>query len=354
MFKIAQRRYLGNKNSILPFIETIIQNEVGHFDSFCDIFSGTGVVGNYFNSQENKIIMNDLLYHNYISLKAFLNPDSFHQEKILKIINELNHLLVEEDNYFSLHFGNRYFSLNNARKIGAIRENIRELFLQNCINRKEKDILLTSLNYSIDKIANTVGHYDAYIKKELKDVDFEMKMLNIESEKNRNNEIYNKDANLLIRDIECDILYLDPPYNSRQYSDAYHLLENLTLWQKPELKGIAKKFDRTHLKSEYCKVTATQSFEDLIINAKVKYILLSYNNMGNKGNSRSNARISDEDIFRILGLRGKVKVFEQDYKEFNSGKKKRENNKERVFFVKVETASDDYLNSTKIEEVLCN
>ena len=162
-----------------------------------------------------------------------------------------------------------------------------------------------------------------------------MKMLNIDTGKNKNNEIYNKDANILIRDIKCDILYLDPPYNSRQYSDAYHLLENLTLWQKPEVFGVAKKFDRTHIKSEYCKVSATKSFEDLIINAKTKYILLSYNNMGNKGNSRSNARISDEDIFRILGLRGKVKVFEQDYKEFNAGKEKRNNNKERVFFMKV-------------------
>ena len=117
---------------------------------------------------------------------------------------------------------------------------------------------------------------------------------------------------------------------------AYHLLENLTLWQKPKLEGVAKKFDRTHIKSEYCKVTATKSFEDLITNAKAKYILLSYNNMANKGNSRSNARISDKDIFRILDLRGEVKLFEKEYKEFNTGKKKRNDNKERVFFVKIE------------------
>ncbi len=118
---------------------------------------------------------------------------------------------------------------------------------------KDKFILLTSLNYAIDKIANTVGHYDAYIKKDLKDLKFELKMLDIDIEDNKNNKIYNKDANLLIRDIECDILYLDPPYNSRQYSDAYHLLENLALWQKPEVFGVAKKFDRTKIKSGYCK-----------------------------------------------------------------------------------------------------
>ncbi len=336
MFKISQRRYLGNKNSILPFIENIIKNEIGDFNSFCDIFAGTGVVGNYFNQKNKKIILNDLLYHNFVALNAFLNTDDFNKEKILEIIDKFNSLSIEEDNYFSINFGDRYFSVDNARKIGFIREEIRELFLEDKIDRKEKDILLTSLNYSIDKIANTVGHYDAYIKKEIENRSFKMEFLDTDIEKNRNNEIYNRDANILIRDIECDILYLDPPYNSRQYSDAYHLLENLTLWQKPKLEGVAKKFDRTHIKSEYCRVTATKSFKDLIINAKAKYILLSYNNMANKGNSRSNARISDDDIFRILGLRGEVKVFEQEYKEFNAGKKRRDDNKERVFFVKVE------------------
>ncbi len=182
------------------------------------------------------------------------------------------------------------------------------------------------MNYSIDRIANTVGHYDAYIKKDLKDLKFEMKLISTNTEKNLHNKIYNKDANLLIRDIECDILYLDPPYNSRQYSDAYHLLENLSLWQKPEVFGVAKKFDRSKIKSEYCKVNASILFDDLIQNAKCKYILLSYNNMGNNGNGRSNAKISDEQIMKSLSKRGKVKIFEQDYKEFNTGKEKRNDN----------------------------
>lgn len=163
-----------------------------------------------------------------------------------------------------------------------------------------------------------------------------MQMPDTNSKKNLKNRIYNQDANVLIRDIECDILYLDPPYNSRQYSDAYHLLENLNLWQKPEVFGVASKFDRTNLKSGYNRMGATKLFDDLIQNAKCRYILLSYNNMGNKGNDRSNAKISDEDIMQILQKRGYVKVFEKEYKEFNAGKEKRCDNKERVFFVKIE------------------
>lgn len=314
-FEISQRRYLGNKNSILPFIKNIIDSEIGEFDSLCDIFSGTGVVGEYFNSKDKKIISNDLLYSNYISLYAFLSDNKFNETKILKLIDEFNNLESKKDNYFSIHFGDRYFSRQNSKKIGKIRELIKNKYIKNEINFKEKAILLTSLLYAIDRIANTVGHYDAYIKKEIPHKELKLKMLNFDIEKNQNNKIYELDANILIREIESDILYLDPPYNSRQYCDAYHLLENLIKWDKPNVFGVAKKFDRTHLKSEYNKASATKTFADLIDNAKVKYILFSYNNMADKGNSRSNARIKDEDIKEILSKKGKIKIFEKEYKE---------------------------------------
>jgi adenine-specific DNA-methyltransferase len=335
-FKISQRRYLGNKNSLLEFINEIIENKVGEFSSFCDVFAGTGTVGSYFNSKNVKIISNDLLYHNYISSSSFLGEENFDREKIENIINDLNDLRPHRENYFSEHFGDRYFSKEVALKIGAIREEIRNLYQENQIYTKEKQILITSLIYSMDRIANTVGHYDAYIKKPIREQKLNLEILEVNLEKNRGNKVYNCNANRLIRDIECDILYLDPPYNSRQYSDAYHLLENLAYWEKPEVFGVAKKFDRSKIKSDYNKTNATEVFRDLIENAKAKYILLSYNNMGNKGNSRSNARIEDKDIAEILGNRGKVEIFEKEFKEYNTGKKKRENNIERIFFTEVE------------------
>ena len=334
MFEINQRRYLGNKTKVLDLIKQVVDENIKEFYSFCDIFSGTGSVGAFFNDKDKKIITNDFLYHNYIVLKTFFSDGKFDEKKILELIDKLNNLDVNEDNYFSINFGDRYFCKKNAIKIGAIREKIDKWFLEDKINIKEKNILLTSLIYAIDKIANTVGHYDAYIKKGIKERKFKLKFPKIDLLKNKNNEIYNMDANVLIREIECDILYIDPPYNSRQYANMYHLLENLALNQKPELKGVAKKFDTTHLKSGYSQKEAVYFFEDLIKNAKANYILFSYNNMENKGDNRSNARISDDNIFRILSKKGKVEVFEKEYKDFRSGKSKRDI-KERVFLVKV-------------------
>ena len=85
------------------------------------------------------------------------------------------------------------------------------------------------------------GHYDAF-RKTLDTVQ-PMRLLvpEFSSENNWNNEIYREDANELIKKINFDVLYIDPPYNSRQYSDAYHLLENLAIWEKPIVHGVAKK-----------------------------------------------------------------------------------------------------------------
>jgi adenine-specific DNA-methyltransferase len=335
---INQRRYLGNKHNVLNLIDNVMEEKIPYFDSLCDIFGGTGSVGHHYNTNTNKIITNDLLYSNYLSLHSFLGSKYIDELKLAGILYDLNNIKTLNDNYVSQNFGDRYFSLETAKKIGEIREKINRLFLSGKVNFDEKAILLTSLLYAMDRVANTVGHYDAFIKKEIKVEKFVLKMPNINYDFNSKNEIYNLDANTLIRQIECDVLYLDPPYNSRQYSDSYHLLENIMRWEKPEVHGEAKKFDRTHLKSEYSLKNATKAFADLIQNAKCKYILFSYNNMADKGNNRSNARIRDEDIFHILSQRGKPEIFEQDYKEFTTGKSDRGDNKERVFFVAVQKA----------------
>lgn len=329
-FQLQNRRYLGNKHKLLGFIEDIVSEKCNEVKSFCDIFAGTGVVGERFNKPEINVISNDILFSNYACLKAFLGI-STNIDNITEKIKILNTLQSTEDNYFSKHFGNTYFSLENARKIGTIREEIDNI----AETEEEKNALICSLLYAVDKVANTVGHYDAF-RKDL-DMIQSVKLLtpDIDYSNNATNEIYREDANILIRKISCDVLYIDPPYNSRQYSDAYHLLENLAEWKKPEVVGVAKKMDRSHIKSSYCLKNATQAFEDLVRNANCKHILLSYNNTGDSKDGRSNARIADNDILRILKNKGEVEIFERDYKAFTAGKSNGDGNAERIFYCKV-------------------
>lgn len=330
LLKIENRRYLGSKQKMLNFINEVVQNNVDDFETVADIFGGTGVVADLFRKQGKKIIVNDILYSNFVNFNTWFGNEKIDYDKIVSIINELNTTAPISENYVSLNFGNKYFSYENAKKIGAIREKIEHYD----VNEREKSFLLTSLLYAMDKVANTVGHYDAYRKKmdTLKPIHLRVP----ENNKNFQNEIYKEDANQLVKRIQADLVYIDTPYNSRQYGDAYHLLENIIEWKKPELTGVAlKMIDRKHIKSNYSTSKAPETFEDLIKNIKAKYILVSYNNMAKKGNGRSNAKISNEEIISILEKKGTVKIFETPFKVFTTGKTNIEDHKEILYLCKV-------------------
>lgn len=327
--KINNRRYLGNKYKLLDFIKSTIASECQGINTVADIFAGTGSVASAFT--DKKLITNDILYFNYICHVAWFGSQKYNESKIEALVCYYNLAQPQEENYMSENFSDTFFSAADCRKIGFIREDIEKHYNAGEINARERAILITSLLYAMDKIANTCGHYDAYIKGATFEKHLELTLPLASNENNQNNQCYNEDANKLVERIEADLVYIDPPYNSRQYCDAYHLLENVARWEKPAVTGVALKMDRSKLKSDYCTSSATKAFENLVSKIKAKYILLSYNNMAEKGNGRSNAKISDDDIMRILSRKGKVKVFSEKYKAFSAGKSDIKDNEERLF-----------------------
>ena len=327
--QINNRRYLGNKYKLLDFIKSTVNRECSAINTVADIFAGTGSVASAFS--DKKLITNDLLYFNYICHVAWFGSQKYDKEKIIDLVCFYNAVQPDEENYMSENFSDTFFSATDCRKIGFIREDIESKYKSDQINARERAILITSLLYAMDKIANTCGHYDAYIRNAEFCRHLELAVPLASNDNNENNQCYNEDANELVKRIEADLVYIDPPYNSRQYCDSYHLLENVARWEKPKVSGVALKMDRSKLKSDYCTSSAAQAFEDLVSHIKAKYILLSYNNMATKGNDRSNAKISDADIMRILSRKGRVKVFSESYRAFSAGKSNITGNEERLF-----------------------
>lgn len=326
---INNRRYLGNKYRLLPFITRVVSDEKLEFDTIADIFAGTGAVSSAFSNKV--IITNDLMYSNYICNYAWFGAETYNPQTIVDFIVKYNAMNDCGENYMTENFADTYFSKEDCSKIGFIREEIEENYNNKKINNRERAILITSLLYAMDKIAKTCGHYDAYRKGAEFDSSLELYVPLAEVHNNPLNQCFNFDSNDLVKTISADLVYIDPPYNSRQYCDAYHLLENVARWEKPEVFGIAKKMNRRKMKSKYCTQSATQAFESLVNDIKAKYILLSYNNMADKGSGRSNAKISDDDIMKILKQKGTVKVFSENYKAFTTGKSDISDNAERLF-----------------------
>ena len=335
--KINNRRYLGNKYKLLPFITDTIKTLNLKFDSIGDIFSGTGAFASAY--KDRIIITNDILYSNYICNVAWFSSENIDINKIEKYIEAYNKKNYLKENYMTENFANTFFNYNNCSKIGYVRENINKKLKNGDINFREYAVLIMSLLYAMDRIANTCGHYDAFIQNADMDEDLILDIPLVDNKNRKENKCFNCDANELVKNellnFNVDLVYIDPPYNSRQYSDAYHLLENVAKWEKPQVFGVARKMDRKNIKSKYCTNEATKTFDDLINNINSKYIILSYNNTGKNANERSNARISDKEILRILNKKGKVEIFESKYKAFTTGKSKNDANKERLFVCKV-------------------
>lgn len=336
MFEMHNRRYTGSKYKLMKWIkELIIENCEGN--RFFDVFAGTGVVTECLINEFDEYVINDFLYSNEVIYKGFLLQEEYSIEKIDKIVinyNKVNKNGLKE-NYFSKNFGNKYFNNEDAKLIGYIRENIEILKINNKINKKEYYILLASLLFSLDRISNTCGHYDAYIKGKNIRSSFQYELiLPIQLKEGQKIDIYRCDSNKLAKNIKADIAFIDPPYNSRQYSRFYHVLENITKWEKPDLYGTALKPKEENM-SEYCKTTAPKIFEDLIRNLDVRYIVVTYNNTYNSKSSSSKNKITLEEIEEILQKRGETKSFSRPYRFFNAGKTNLKDHKEYVFITKV-------------------
>lgn len=331
-FNIWNRRYTGSKFKLVDWIVDLIQENCTG-ESFCDIFGGTGVVAAKILPHMKVLYINDLLYANELSYKAFFGKEKVNYDIIEKFSKKYSDLKVEKikENYISKNYGGKFFSNNDAKLIGYIREDIEKAEI---INQQERNILLTSLIYSADKSANTVGHYDAYIKgKEFRDK-FKFDLINPVNSKNKDIVITREDANVLAENLVCDIVYIDPPYNSRQYSRFYHVLENIVTWKKPELEGIALKPPMENM-SEYCRSNAKFAFEDLIMKLNCQYIVISYNNTYLSKSKSSRNKIEFEDMVNILNKKGTVLKFERKHQFFNAGKTKFNDHKEYVYIVKV-------------------
>lgn len=323
---IFNRKYIGSKNRLISFIKEVILKNSPNINTFFDGFAGTGCVSYHFRGGSRKIIANDILFSNHVILKTFLNSTQINVniEKLELYIENLNKGKPHKGYAFK-NYGGTYFSKHNAGKIDYIRESIENFFKESKITLQEKYVLITALILAADKVANTCGQYDAFLKhigkgaynkkgKHLidsnvyKSLFLKLPIIEFDGQ----NEVFCEDLNALIRKAEpVDVLYLDPPYNTRQYCDNYHVLENIARWNRPVLYGKTKKFERTNIKSKYSSKTAVQKvFKDLMLGCKAKNIYLSYNSEG---------IMSVKDIMSIMSIRGKTKIYEHPYSIFGNG-----------------------------------
>lgn len=331
-YSLENRRYIGNKNKLLNWISELI-NDHTQGNSFFDVFAGTGVVTKRMLEKFDSFIINDFLFSNNIIYKAFLGTEKINSDKLYELQKQYQMISTNiiDDDYFVDNFGGKFFSEHDARIIGEIRTLIEN---NTDISEREKAILIASLVYSADKIANTVGHYDAYRKKVDIQNKFVFELITPINVSGKTIEIFRQDSNELVRQVKADVAFIDPPYNSRQYSRFYHVLEGIVKWNKPVLEGVAMKPPVENM-SDYCKSLAPQVFKDLILHLNAKYLVVTYNNTYKSKSHSSRNKVTHDEILESLTEVGKTRVFEMPFKFFNAGKTDLKDHKEFVFITEV-------------------
>lgn len=320
-------RYLGNKTRMLENINSVILDNNITEGVFCDLFAGSGSVGDYFK-ERFQIISNDFLHSLSIVNKAKLeNKDipsfkDFIKKYGVDPFTYFNNKIYISDSQFFITNnyspkGNRqFFTEKNATKIDGIRIEIEKLYKDFIIDLKERNFLIASLIESVMGVSNTTGTYEAYLKnwdnRALKE--FELQPINIrKTNKIFNNTIYNKDSNELLRKINGDVLYIDPPYTVTDYNSAYHVLESISKYDYPTIGGITGRRKEITKKSKYTKKKqALINFEDLFRQANFNHILVSYSTQG---------LVSVDELVELakkFAINNEVKVYEFPFREYKN------------------------------------
>lgn len=341
-------RYLGNKESIQETIKDFMKNKglLENNPLFFDAFCGTGAVSDSIKDSA-RIILNDnlklatifsagrILKHCIDFNELGFNPIEFFNS------NEYTFEGFITNNYAPSKSGRMYFSDYNAMRIDYFRKQIEDWYIEGKITEDEYYYLLACLLESVSKVANVAGVYGAYLKKwdprAIKTIQFlEVESLDSDNAESSLEKIYNNNLNDIIEFIDCDILYLDPPYTKNKYSVQYHLLETIIRGDIPEISGITGGRHFLDVSDDWSKAYNVHvSFEHVVAKTKAKHIVMSYS---------SDGIMSKEYILNVLKRYGKedtLSLIEIPYKKYRNYKTaSKDEHFEYVFYVEKKAEKD--------------
>jgi adenine-specific DNA-methyltransferase len=318
-FRPFTRKYLGSKRLLREWIADRICAAAGAPRVFLDGFFGTGAVSFAMARRgAGRIVAVDTLRSNCAILRGFTAASP----RAAELMDRLN-ALPPVRGYVTDSYAGTYFTEENCARMDAIRGEIARLREGDLIDAAEHDILLASFLLAADRVANTLGQYDAFLKNIGSDsvvggrhvVDERVRtpflLRPLESMPGVSIEVIEDDMIAAAPRLPADVAYYDPPYNGRQYCDNYHVLENLVRWEKPPLFGKTRKFDRTGLRSPFSRRTdAAEALRRLAAATCASHVFLSYSSEGILGR---------EEILGILSAHGAVSVTEIPYPVFGNG-----------------------------------
>ncbi len=373
--------YIGNKRKLLDLIHQAIKLTNIEDGTFVDLFSGSTVVSRFAKKLGFRVLSNDWEpYSEQIAMgTVVLNEipkfENFGGSKeVFEILNNAipvedyvtKHLCPTDDQNLNHEKDRLFFMRKNGMKIDAMRELISKWIEEEKITEMEFSYLMASFMYSASYVSNTSGLFKGFHRgwggsngtaqyRICSDIILRPPLLfNNEKE----NISTREDAGILVKKLPeilgdiPDIIYLDPPYNQHPYGSNYHVLNSITLWDKPNFpekitrgtKSAIRLDWRTERKSAYnSRLKAVQEFKTLIEDISSKFILTSYSTEGN---------IPLEEMMKILGAKGSLNVVKREYVRYRVSPTRLSSKPRNVEFVVITNTSDKPESKHNIDKII--
>ena len=317
-------RFIGCKALLLDNIKSVIDENAPDAKSFCDIFSGTATVARYFK-QWYEVTSNDLLYFSYVLQRGTVAVDCLPTYEILQEntgisdpVAYFNGLSLEQmerlpperrffQNTYAPIGGRMYINDENALRIDFARNITEDWRKAGFLSDDEYYYLVACIVEGIPFVSNISGTYGAFHKEWERRSYKKYELLRLPICTNgKNNTCFNGNGADVLKEISGDILYIDPPYNERQYLPNYHVLETAAKYDFPEVRGITAQRAYENNKSDFwSKTKVVGAVEELIANARFNHIILSYSTdglMSVEEIERTMKKYGDPNSFKIYWI----------------------------------------------------
>jgi adenine-specific DNA-methyltransferase len=299
-------RYIGNKTKLLGFIGRVLTSRGIRSGVALDPFSGTASVARYLKHRGFQVHASDVMEYAHVFARAYVQvaeaPRFPRLEATLGLRSDSLRTIIAFLNrtdpspaFIHEHYtpggdegrrhGRMYFTAANGARIDAIRTLLQDWRRDELIPEDGFHVLLAALLEAADRVANTTGVYAAFVKSWQSNAvrDLELRVPAIEP--GNGCRALRGDAIDVVRaHDEFELLYLDPPYNARQYPGYYHVPEVIALgWfdAVPVTRGKTGLIDDRSKRSEWSRRGRCEAaFEELVTSGRWKRLVMSYNAEG--------------------------------------------------------------------------
>ena len=358
-------RYIGNKTRLLPFLRSAIARLGIAPGVVHDAFAGTAAVGRALKAAGWRVLSSDLMTYSYVMQRAYVvasrvdrfdtlakadpsvrmlfaerrltlahrsavgvagslvpEPGDVSASRLRAVADHLATGLAPVEGFFARSYGpaggRMYFTDENARRIDAARTTLQEWRQRGLLADDTFYVLLAAVIEGADRVANTAGVYAAYIKQWQPNA---LRPLGVVAETPISSRLrcvaHQADAAKVAEAVgPIDLLYVDPPYNTRQYAGYYHVPELIARgWfdDDVELRGKTGLIGDREQRSAWCsRREAPSALRELLAATGARHVLVSYNSEGVIPDKEMRSALAD------AAIDGRVRRFTRRYKRYRA------------------------------------